>query len=513
MNDIEITKKFKMKPIKEIANDLDKNMTLELYGDYKAKIANRPLNKKSKVVLVTAINPTKYGEGKTTVAIGLHDALRKLGEKSLLVLREPSMGPVFGIKGGATGGGYAQVVPMQDINLHFNGDMHAITSANNLIRAVIDNSIHFGNPLKFKEVWFKRCLDVNDRALRGEFNITAASEIMAVFCLASDIDDLRDRLNDIIVGINEDDEFIYVRDLKIVGSLMVLLKDAFKPNLVQTLYNNPTLIHGGPFANIAHGCSSVVSLKTATSLADYVITEAGFGSDAGGFKFLDIVARNNEFNVDSVVLVATVRALKYNGEENLEAGLCNLGAHIENLQKLNVNLVVVLNKFFKDEDKEIQEVKNYVKNYGLDLIVTDSYQNGPDGSILLAQKIKNSKKKEIKFLYNLEDDLKDKIDLVAKNICHAKEVNYSDKALKKLEMFKNIPYPVNFAKTQYSFSDDAKKLGDPRDYILNVTDISINNGAKFIVVYLGNIMTMPGLSQYPNALNIDLKDDEIVGLI
>lgn len=514
MNDIEITKKFKMKPIREVAELIDSNLKLDYYGDYKAKIENKSLNKKSRVILVTAINPTKYGEGKTTVAIGLHDALRKMGKKSLLVLREPSMGPVFGLKGGATGGGYAQVVPMQDINLHFNGDMHAITSANNLISACIDNSIYFDNPLKFKEVWFKRCLDVNDRALRGEFNITAASEVMAVFCLATNIDDLRIRLGDIIVGINDNDEFIYVKDLGIVGSLMALLKDAFKPNLVQTLYNNPVLIHGGPFANIAHGCSSVVSLKTATSLADYVVTEAGFGSDAGGYKFIDILMRENELNLSDIVLVATIRALKYNGNDKLEDGLVNLGGHIENLQKLNVNILVVLNKFSDDNLEDIDLLKNYVKKYGLELIVSDSYINGPEGSLDLAKEIvKDRPIKKINFLYNLDDPLEKKIEVVAKEICHAGKVQYSEEAQKKLELLKDLPYPVNFAKTQYSFSDDSKKLGNPKGYTLNVTDIKVNNGAKFIIVYLGNIMTMPGLSKLPNALNIDLKDNEIVGLI
>lgn len=512
MNSNVINNKLKMKPIKKVANKIDKDLQLYFYGDYKAKIDNKELNSKSSLILVTAINPTKYGEGKTTVAIGLHDALWKTNRKSLLVLREPSLGPVFGVKGGATGGGYASIVPSDDINLHFNGDMHAITSANNLISAIIDNSIYYGNPLKIKEVWFKRCLDVNDRSLRDKFNITAASEIMAVFCLASDLDDLRNRLDNIIIGIDDKNEFVYVKNLKITGSLMVLLRDSFKPNLVQTLDNNPVLVHGGPFANIAHGCSSVVSLKTASFYAPYVITEAGFGSDAGAFKFTDIVLRNNKFNLTCVVLVVTIQALKYNGNGDIEKGIDNLGAHIKNLKKLHLNVVVTLNKFIDDTEDLIEFVRVYTNKFNVVFNVNEAYLKGANGCLELANEVVKFSSKPLRFLYDLSDSLENKIDIVAREICHAGTVCYNELARKKLKIFDEFKYPVIFAKTQYSFSDDAKKLGNPVGYVMNVTDIAINNGAKFIIVYLGNIITMPGLSQYPNALNINLVDDKIINV-
>ncbi len=518
MTDIEITKKFKMKDIASISNDLGIK-DIDLYGKYKAKINSVETNKNGKVILVSAINPTPYGEGKTTVAIGINDSLNKLGKSSIAVLRQPSMGPVFGIKGGATGGGYSQVVPMEDINLHFTGDFHAITSANNLISACIDNSIYFGNPLKIKKVLFERCLDVNDRSLRNvktiydtKFNITAASEVMAIFCLSKDIDDLRERLNNIIIGINELDEEVYLKELNITGSLIVLLKDAIKPNLVQSLYNNPIIIHGGPFANIAHGCNSIIATKMGMSLSDYVVTEAGFGSDAGAVKFFDIKCRNNSINPYCVVLICTIRALKYNGKDNLKDGLCNLGAHINILKKFNQNIIVTLNKFDDDLDNDIEKIKNYVEEFSVPFVVNTSYKDGENGAIKLSEEILKLKERNLKLLYKLEDTLENKINIMCKEICNAKDVVYTDIAKEKLKRYSSIEYPICIAKTQYSLSDNPKLLGAPKDYTITVTDIKVNNGAKFITVYLGNILTMPGLSQKPNASNIDLINNEIVGL-
>ena len=518
MTDIEITKKFNKKNVSDLCDKL--NITdYVLYGNYKAKINSVNSDKNGDVVLVTAINPTPYGEGKTTVAIGIHDALSKLGKSSMLVLREPSQGPVFGIKGGATGGGYSQIVPMEDINLHFTGDFHAITSANNLISACIDNSIYFGNPLKIKKVLFERCLDVNDRSLRNvnigydtKFNITAASEIMAIFCLAKDEEDLRNRLNDIIIGINEDDEFVHLKELNIVGSLMVLLKEAIKPNLVQTLYNNPVIVHGGPFANIAHGCNSVIATNIARKLSDYVILEAGFGSDAGAVKFFDIKCRENNINPLCVILICTVRALKYNGEGNLEKGLCNLGVHIENLRKFNQNIIVTLNKFDDDTYEDIVVIRNYVSKYNLPFTINTAYMDGENGALEIAEEIIKSKKSNLKLLYELNDTLENKINIMCMEICRCNEVLYTSEAKDKLKRYSNIEYPICIAKTQYSISDDPKKLGAPSNYSITVTDIKVNNGAKFITVYLGNILTMPGLSKEPNACNIDLVNDEIVGI-
>ncbi len=518
MTDIEITKQFKMKNIKDILEKLNISDYI-LYGNYKAKINSIQNKKDSKVILVTATNPTPYGEGKTTVSIGLHDSMCKLGMSSMLALREPSMGPVFGIKGGATGGGYSQVVPMEDINLHFTGDFYAIESVNNLICACIDNSIYFGNPLKIKKVLFERCLDVNDRALRKittlyetKFNITAASEIMAIFCLSKDIDDLRKRLDDVIIGIDENDDFVYLKSLNITGSLIVLLKDAIKPNLVQTLYNNPVLIHGGPFANIAHGCNSVIATNYAMALADYVITEAGFGADAGAVKFLDIKCRYDNINPLGVIIVSTIRSLKYNGEGILKDGLCNLGRHIENMKKFNQNIIVALNKFASDTEDEINEVKKYVSNMGVTFSIVTSYIDGENGALDLANKIKDLEPKELKYLYNLNDALEIKIDVMLKSICGANKINYEEGVLNKIKRYSNLEYPICIAKTQYSLSDDPKKLGSPKDYTITVKDVKVNNGAKFITVYLGNILTMPGLSEKPNAQNIDLVNDEIVGL-
>lgn len=518
MTDIEITKQFKMKKISDLCLELGIN-DYDLYGNYKAKINTVDSNKDGKVILVTAINPTPYGEGKTTVAIGLHDSFRKMGKNSMLVLREPSMGPVFGIKGGATGGGYSQIVPMEDINLHFNGDFHAITSANNLISACIDNNIHFGNPLKIKQVLFERCLDVNDRSLRNvetiyptKFNITAASEVMAIFCLAKDINDLRNRLDSIIIGINYDDENVYLKELGITGSLIVLLKDAIKPNLVQTLYNNPVIVHGGPFANIAHGCNSVIATNMARKLSDYVITEAGFGSDAGAVKFFDIKCRENNINPFCVVLVATIRALKYNGNGSLSDGLCNLGVHIENLLKFNQNVIVTLNKFNDDDIGDIEIIKEYVSKYNVPFTINNAYMDGENGAFQIVKEIEKCSSKKLKLLYNLSDSLDTKINIMCKTVCRCNNVLYSDIAKDKLKRYSNLEYPICIAKTQYSISDDPKKLGAPSNYDVTVKDIRVNNGAKFITVYLGSILTMPGLSKQPNACNIDLIDDEIVGI-
>lgn len=518
MTDIEITKQFKMKNIESLLSELDVK-DYELYGKYKAKINSVSTGKEGNVVLVTAINPTPYGEGKTTVAIGIQDAMCKMGKSSMLVLREPSMGPVFGIKGGATGGGYSQIVPMEDINLHFTGDFHAITSANNLISACIDNSIYFGNPLHIKKVLFERCLDVNDRTLRNvnvgydtKFNITAASEIMAIFCLAKDVDDLRDRLDNIIIGIDEDGNDVYLKSLGITGSLVVLLKDAIKPNLVQTLYNNPVIVHGGPFANTAHGCNSVIATNMASKLADYVITEAGFGSDAGAVKFFDIKCRENDINPLCVVLVCTIRALKYNGDGVLENSLCNLGIHIENMKKFNQNVIVTLNKFEDDTLEEIECVKDYVKTYDVPFTINTAYSDGEDGANEIVEEIVKCSKRNLKLLYNLNDTLEDKIVCMCKEICRASEVEFTSDALEKLKKYSNLEYPICIAKTQYSISDDPKKLGAPINSKITVKDIKVNNGAKFITVYLGSILTMPGLSKVPNAININLDNNEIVGL-
>ena len=518
MTDIEITKNFKMKNIDKILKKIDIK-DYDKYGEYKAKINSLNGKKNGNVVLVTAVNPTPYGEGKTTVVIGIHDSLCKLGYKSLAVLREPSMGPVFGIKGGATGGGYSQIVPMEDINLHFTGDFHAITAANNLISACIDNSVYFDNPLKIKKVLFERCLDVNDRTLRNinvgyetKFNITAASEVMAIFCLAKNKEDLRDRLDNIIIGIDEDNKEVYLKSLNITGSLMVILKDAIKPNIVQTLYNNPVIVHGGPFANIAHGCNSVIATNSAISLSDYVILEAGFGSDAGAVKFFDIKCRDNNINPLCVVLVCTIRALKYNGNDVLEDGLCNLGVHIENMKKFNQNVIVTLNKFDDDNDEDICIIQNYVKEFNVPFTINSAYNKGENGAIDIVHEIVKCENRDLKLLYELNDSLEDKISIMCKEICRCKTVKYSEEAKEKIKRYSNLEYPICIAKTQYSLSDDPKKLGAPKDYTIKVTDIKVNNGAKFITVYLGNILTMPGLSKIPNAVNIDLVQDEIVGL-
>lgn len=517
MNDLEIAKRAKYKNIKEIGKEVGFN-DLVCFSFNKAKINDKAKENKGKLILVTAVTPTPFGEGKTTVSIGLGDALHKLKQNVLICLRQPSMGPVFGLKGGATGGGYSQVIPMDEINLHFTGDFHAITSANNLLSAAIDNHIYQGNELKIKKVTFQRCLDVNDRALRKvklenrdeSFNITSASEIMALFCLANSLDDLKKRLGNIIIGYNDSDNPVFARDLKIEGALTVILKDAFKPNLVQTLENTPTIIHGGPFANIAHGCNSVVATKLSLSYADYVVTEAGFAEDLGAEKFLNIKCKNNDIFPSAIVLVATVKALNYSGFENLKV-------HVENLKKYNVPLVVCLNKYKDDKEEEIEKVKKYVENLNVSFSVSTAYQDGGEGAISLAKTVieKTKEKNNFSPLYSDDMNIKEKINILCKEIYHAGKVNYSDLALKeieKLEKLKLDKYPICVAKTQYSISDDPKKIGYPKDYEINVKNIRLYNGAGFITVYLGNIMTMPGLPKKPNYEEIDLIGEEVTGI-
>lgn len=527
MSDIEIARGANKKNILDIAKDIgidEKNLLL--YGNDKAKVTLKADKSIGKLILVTAINPTPYGEGKTTVSIGLADAFKKLNKTVIAALREPSMGPVFGMKGGATGGGYSQVVPMEDINLHFTGDFHAITSANNLLCAAIDNHIEQGNSLDIKEVLFHRCLDVNDRELRKislknreeEFTITAASEMMAIFCLAQSINDLKERLGNIIIGKNSDNEYIYANQLNIEGSLVTLLKDAFYPNLVQTLENTPVFIHGGPFANIAHGCNSLYSTKLALSLSDYVITEAGFGADLGAEKFYDIKCRIGNLKPDCTVLVATVRALKYNGDNDLSKGIINLEGHIKNIKQNNSNLVVCINKFEDDSEEDLEYIKVFCKNLGIDAVISTAYENGGLGAISLAEKVIEvlNKDNEFSTIYNDKDSIKEKIEKLSKNIYHAGSVVYSNKAeeiIREIEK-KNLSYlPICVAKTQYSFSDDKENLGCPKNYTINVKDIRLYNGAGFITIYLGNILTMPGLPKKPNYEKISMdSNDNIIGL-
>lgn len=537
MTDIEIARSAIKKPIQEIASSLGlKEDDYILYGNDKAKIVKKPDSSKGKLVLVTAISPTPYGEGKTTVSIGLGDAFHQLHKNAVLVLREPSMGPVFGMKGGAAGGGYSQVIPMEDINLHFTGDFHAITSANDLLCAAIDNHIYHGNELGIDEVTFNRCLDVNDRALRRiqldgrseKFNITAASEIMALLCLANDFDDLRRMLGNIVIGYTKDKSLIYARDLHIEGALATLLKDAFYPNLVQTLEHTPAIIHGGPFANIAHGCNSIVATKLGMSLGDYVITEAGFGADLGAEKFLNIKCRKAGISPDAIVLVATIKALKYNAgvsrddilKENVEAvfaGLCNLEAHISNLKKAGIPLVVCVNAYDSDTKKEQNVVLDWCSRHNIPVAVSTAYCDGGSGAISLARVVDEvlQQPKDFHFLYSDSDSIEDKIYKLVTEIYHASQVEYSDEAKKKLQLIKenNLSYlPICGAKTQYSLSDDAKRLGNPKDYTIYVRDIELYHGAGFITVLFGNILRMPGLPKHPNYEKIDLIDNEIVGL-
>lgn len=551
MTDIEIAKSVKLKEITDVAKDLNIEDYIEPYGKYKAKISNEieeklKDKKNGKLILVTAISPTPLGEGKTTVSIAVADGLRKIGKNSILALREPSLGPVFGIKGGATGGGYVQVAPMEDINLHFTGDIHAMTSANNLLSAIIDNHIYFGNELKFKKVVWKRCVDLNDRQLRkvntglsGEskivpredgFDITVASEIMAVVCLSKNIFDLKENLSKILVGYNEEDKPIYVKDLKAEGSMAVLLKDAIKPNLVQTLEHTPAIIHGGPFANIAHGCNSIIATNTALKLADYTVTEAGFGADLGAEKFLDIKCRKTGLMPDAVVLVATIKALKYHGgvpkeeiqKENIEAielGLNNIYKHIENLKdNFGLNVVVALNKYNTDTDEEIEFLRQKIEEKQVEFSVVEGWGKGGNGATDIAQKLVKlcEKPSTLNYTYNLEDDIKTKIEKVCTKIYGAKGVEYSQEALKNIETIERIGYsnfPVCIAKTQYSFSDDPKNLECKEDFNMHVRDVVLKTGAGFIVVLAGNIMTMPGLPKVPAAESIDIDENgEIVGI-
>lgn len=544
MTDLEIASQCVKKDILEIAKDLDLDLDLvTCYGKDKAKInfndVMRPMS--GKLVLVTSINPTPYGEGKTTVAIGITDAFSHIGKKAIGVLREPSLGPVFGLKGGATGGGFSQVVPMEDINLHFTGDMHAITSANDLISAAIDNHIYFGNKLGFKTVTFKRCLDVNDRSLRSvvvhpskmvereeKFQITAASEIMSVLTLSVDYSDLRRNLGNIIVGINDHDKPIYARDLGIVGSLMTLLKDAIKPNLVQTLENNPVIIHGGPFANIAHGCNSVIATMLGLRISDYVITEAGFGADLGAEKFFDIKCRKANLKPDCVVLTVTLKALKYHGglkdtdilnenKEGLEKGFKHLKIHLENIRKFTSHVIVCLNKYQGDSLDEIDLLKKYCQEQDVVFSINDTYSKGGVGATVLAEKITEicDKENDFHYLYDDFSGIVEKIDKVCKEIYRAKTVLYSLEAMKKIEFIKKeelLHLPICVAKTQYSLSDDKNAYGVPEDFEVTVKNIEIYNGAGFITVYLGDIMTMPGLPKNPNYEIIDYRDDKIIGL-
>ena len=549
--DIEISRESKKLDIKKIAQKL--NITsryLECFGKDKAKISLSIMNKlkdneNGKLILVTSINPTPYGEGKTTMSIGINDAMNLLGKKSIVVLREPSLGPVFGIKGGATGGGYSQVVPMEDINLHFTGDLHAIETCNNLLCAIIDNHIYQGNKLNLdlERITFQRCVDLNDRSVRNivlkydnkglerndKFNITVASEIMAILCLANDIEDLKRRLGNILVGYNKKGKMIFARDLKCVEALALLLKDAIKPNLVQTLENNPAIIHGGPFANIAHGCNSVIATKMGLKLADYVITEAGFGADLGAEKFLDIKCPNAGIKPNVIVINATIRSMKYNGgvdkdninKENLEAlekGILNLKAHIGNMQKYTKNIVVCLNKFIYDTDKEIDFVKNYCEKLGCLFDISTSFVNGGKGAVNLAEKVIKLCENPVDYqkLYDYDMPIIDKIETICKEIYHAKEVVISDKVKEKILDYEKNGFgnlPVCIAKTQYSFTDNPKVLGNPCDFSMKVTNVRLSSGAGFIVVLMGSIMTMPGLSKEPAYLKMKFsKTGKISGL-
>lgn len=553
LSDIEIAQSAKMKRINQIAAEMGiSDDELEPYGHYKAKISDSVFERlkekeNGKLVLVTAVNPTPAGEGKTTVSIGLGQGMCRIGKRAVIALREPSLGPVFGIKGGAAGGGYSQVVPMEDINLHFTGDMHAITSANNLMCAMLDNHIQQGNELGIdqRRVLVKRCLDMNDRALRNivcslggklngipredHFIITVASEVMAILCLSEDLFDLKRRLGNILVAYTYDGEPVYCRDIKADGAMTVLLKDAIKPNLVQTLENTPAIMHGGPFANIAHGCNSIRATKTALKLGDYCITEAGFGSDLGAEKFLDIKCRFAGLKPDCIVLVATVRSMKYNGgvsksdltKENTEAlkkGSVNLGAHIDNLKKFGVPVVVAINHFYADTDAEIDFVESFCREKGVEFAVTKCFAEGGKGSEKLAEKVAElcERKSDFKFLYETDLPIYDKIEKIAKEIYGASGVNYTKEAKKSIDEFIKLgadKMPVCMAKTQYSLSDDPSALGRPENFEITVSSASLSNGAGFVVLQTGSIMTMPGLSKSPAAYNIDIDENgNTVGL-
>ena len=552
MTDIEIARNTKLNQITEIAQNLGiKENELEQYGKYKAKINEEAFKrlkneKNGKLILVTAISPTPMGEGKTTVSIAIADGLRKINKNAVLALREPSLGPVFGLKGGATGGGKVQVAPMEDINLHFTGDIHAMTAANNLLSAMIDNHIYFGNELKIKKVIWKRCMDLNDRQLRtvntglsGEkkivpredgFDITVASEIMAIVCLAEDLRDLKQKLGNILIGFNEEDKPVFARDLKAEGALTVLLKDAINPNLVQTLEHTPAIIHGGPFANIAHGCNSIRATKLAMKLGDYVVTEAGFGSDLGAEKFLDIKCRKANLKPDAVVCVATIKAIKYHGgalkenvqKEDMEAlkkGMHNLFVHIENMKKVyGMPTIVALNRYTTDIEEELEYVKQEIEAKGYEFSLVEGWAKGGEGAIDIAEKLVRLTESpaDLHYSYALNQDIKTKILNVAQKIYRAKDVEFSDEAIENIKKIEELGYsnlPVCIAKTQYSLSDDEKNLLCDNDYNIHVRDVILKTGAGFIVVLAGKIMTMPGLPKVPAAENIDIDEhDEIVGI-
>ena len=562
MTDIEIAKSVKLKNITEIAEGIGiKRDEIEQYGNYKAKISNTVYKRlqdkeNGKLVLVTAINPTPLGEGKTTISISIADALSRIGKSSILALREPSLGPVFGIKGGATGGGMSQIAPMEDINLHFTGDIHAITSANNLLASLIDNHIYFGNELNIKKVTWKRCMDLNDRQLRvietglsGDknieprkdgFDISVASEIMAILCLSNNMKELKENLGNIIIGYNEKDEPVYARELNAQGAMAVLLKDAIKPNLVQTLEHTPALVHGGPFANIAHGCNSIIATKLGLKLAEYTVTEAGFGADLGAEKFLDIKCRKAKIKPDVVVLVTTIKALKYHGGvekddihyeniKGLQSGLHNLFVHVENLKiRYGLKVIVALNKFDSDKDDEIEFLKNALNEKNIELSIVESWAKGGEGAIDLANKIVNETEKdnfadefskinnEVNYLYPLRDDLKTKIEKIATKIYRATGVEFSIDAIEKIDKIERLGYsklPVCIAKTQFSLSDDAKNLQDKGQYKVSIRDVELKSGAGFVVAFAGKIMTMPGLPKVPSAEKIDIDDNgNIVGI-
>ncbi len=556
LTDVEIAQSCKMLPIKEIADRLgiDEDY-LDFYGKYKAKLNNNLFEKLSakkdgRLILVTAVNPTPAGEGKTTVTVGLGQAMNVIGKNAVIALREPSLGPVFGIKGGAAGGGYSQVVPMEDINLHFTGDMHAITAANNLLCAIIDNHIQQGNSLGIdpRRILFKRCLDINDRALRNiviglggkangvpredGFNITVASEIMAILCLSKDLEDMKKRFDNILIGYNYSGEPVFAEDLGCSGAMALLMKDAINPNLVQTLENTPAIIHGGPFANIAHGCNSVRATKLALKLADYTITEAGFGSDLGAEKFLDIKCRVAGLVPSCIVLVATCRALKYNGgvkkentsDENIEAlskGIINLRTHIENMQKYGVPVVVAVNKFYTDTDEELKYVIEYCKDMGVTACVTEGFAKGGKGAADLAQTVCDTidefeGKTDFRFMYDTNESIEEKINNMATKIYRADGVIFTaaaKKAIEEIEKLGKDKLPVCIAKTQYSLSDDPAALGRPENFKITVRDVRLYSGAGFITVMTGDILTMPGLPKVPAALKIDIhKDGTIEGL-
>ena len=496
-----------MKPINELLN----NIEISNYGKYMAKIDNiNSINSNGKLILVTSTNPTPEGEGKTTLSIGLCDSLNKLNKSSIVVLREPSLGPVFGRKGGATGGGKSVVLPENDINLHFTGDFHAVTSANNLLSAAIDNHIYWGNSLNIKEVYHKRCIDMNDRNLRDSgFVITAASEVMAILCLAKDIDDLKNRLGNIIVGINNNDEYIYAKDLNCVDAMAILLKDAIKPNVVQTGYENLAIIHGGPFANIAHGCNSIIATKTAMNMCDYTVTEAGFGSDMGALKFFDIKCRKNDIYPDVVVINSTIKSLKYHGDGELEKGIENLGFHIDLMKKFNSNVIVSLNKFNDDTDEEISYIKNYVENRNCKFVVSTMYSDGEEGCINLANEIINMSDNTIKYeIYNENDSIYEKLNKVC-SLYGCSNIKYDDKVKDKLDRINNSVFnklPICIAKTPASITDDSKILGRPVNFEMTITNVNISNGAGFIVIEMGDILMLPGLAKDSNYEKMKLED-------